>query len=91
MLTTSVSGPKAFDEDDWTLIQIGAYKFHVSCRTTRCILPTTNPDTGYQSATKQPEPTRFINKTRKIDEGNKNSGCLGMQMVPTKEAIGAGD
>lgn len=87
-LTQPVSGPAPFDEDDWTLIQIGDHKYHVSCRTTRCILPTNNPDTGILSTMNQPQPQKWLRANRKIDAGN-DSGCLGMQMVPTKEAIGS--
>lgn len=87
-LTHPVSGPAPFDEDDWTLIQIGDHKYHVSCRTTRCTLPTNDPNTGILSTKVQPEPQKWLLANRKIDAGNK-VGCLGMQMVPTKEAIGS--
>ncbi|KAE9985576.1 hypothetical protein EG328_007242 [Venturia inaequalis] len=83
-----ISGPAPFDEDDWTLIQIGDHKYHVSCRTTRCTLPTNDPNTGILSTKVQPEPQKWLLANRKIDAGNK-VGCLGMQMVPTKEAIGS--
>lgn len=86
--TRPVSGPTPFDEDDWTLIQIGDHKYHVSCRTTRCTLPTNDPDTGILSYANQPEPQKWLLANRKIDAGN-TSGCLGMQMVPSKEAIGS--
>jgi uncharacterized protein YcbX len=82
-----VSGPTPFNEDDWTLLQIGAHKYHVCCRTTRCVLPTNDPDTGLIT-NKKPEPQKWLRANRNIDSG-VDAGCLGMQMVPTKEAVGA--
>jgi len=80
-----ISGPPAYDEDHWTLIRIGSKNFHVSCRTTRCRLPNTDPDTGERDNN---EPQTTMRYYRCIDLGNKNAACLGMQMVPSKDAIG---
>ena len=80
-----VSGPPAYDEDNWTLISIGSKNFHVSCRTTRCKLPNTEPDTGEQDNN---EPQTTMRGYRCIDLGNKTAACLGMQMVPSEDAIG---
>lgn len=87
MLILAVSGPAAYDEDDWTLIDIGGHKLHVSCRTTRCKLPTNDPDTGILGSDVQPY--KYLGQHRAIDEGAPQSGCLGMMLVPTKEAVGA--
>lgn len=81
-----ISGPPPYDEDNWTLITIGGRNFHCSCRTTRCKLPNTDPDTGVQDR-KGNEPQKTMLKYRVIDEGS-NSACLGMQVVPAKEAVG---
>lgn len=81
-----ISGPPPYDEDNWTLITIGGRTFHVSCRTTRCKLPNTDPDTGVQDR-RGNEPQATMLKYRVIDEGSA-SACLGMQVVPSKEAVG---
>lgn len=83
----TVSGRPAYDEDDWTLIRIGQHEFHVSCRTTRCKLPTNNPDTGVLGSDTQPY--NYLMKNRDIDEGAPKSGCLGMMMVPAMDTLGA--
>jgi uncharacterized protein YcbX len=81
-----ISGPPPYDEDNWTLITIGGRTFHVSCRTTRCKLPNTDPDTGFQDRRgNQPQATMM--KYRVIDKGSA-SACLGMQVVPSQEAVG---
>jgi uncharacterized protein YcbX len=80
-----ISGPSAYDEDNWTRICIGSKKFHVSCRTTRCKLPNTDPDTGKQDKN---EPQSTMRSYRCIDLGNRTAACLGMQMVPSKDAVG---
>lgn len=80
-----VAGPTPYDEDDWTLIALGNHQLHVSCRTTRCKLPTNDPDTGVLGSDVQPY--KHLQKYRVIDEGSP-TGCLGMMCVPTKEAIG---
>ncbi|KAL7274464.1 hypothetical protein RUND412_002640, partial [Rhizina undulata] len=41
-----VSGPKAFDEDNWRLISFGKNLCHTACLTTRCKLPNVDPNTG---------------------------------------------
>ena len=82
-----ISGAPAYDEDNWTLIKLGDKKFHVSCRTTRCKLPNTNPDTAVQDR-KGNQPNSTMLKFRVIDAGSR-SPCLGMMLVPSKEAVGA--
>lgn len=90
LLTNSqlaVLGPAPYDEDDWTFVRVGEEDFHVSCRTTRCKLPTNDPDTGVLGSDVQPY--SYLMKNRDIDEGAPKSGCLGMMMVPTKAAVGS--
>jgi uncharacterized protein YcbX len=86
-LMSTVSGPPAYDEDDWTFVSIGENELHVACRTTRCKLPTNNPDTGILGSDVQPY--NYLMKNRAIDEGAPQSGCLGMMLVPTKDAVGS--
>jgi len=81
-----IAGPPPYDEDDWTLVEIGGRNFHCACRTTRCKLPNADPDSGAQD-NKGNEPQSTMLKYRVIDEGSK-SACLGMQVVPSAEAVG---
>lgn len=83
---SEVSGPPKYDEDDWTLVSLGDSKLHVSCRTTRCKLPTNDPDSGVLGSDVQPY--NYLVKNRSIDDGAPNTGCLGMMCVPTKDAVG---
>lgn len=57
-------------------------EFHVACRTARCTLPNTHPDTGIQDRN---EPYTTLGKTRKVDKGAYPHPCLGMQVVPLFE------
>ena len=41
-----------------------------------------DPDTAERHPV---EPDAFLRKARAIDAGNKQSGCLGMQLVPAKK------
>jgi uncharacterized protein YcbX len=76
-----VTGPPAFHEDDWTKVKIGETTYHISCRTTRCKLPNTDPETG---VTDRNEPSTTLRKYRVIDEGSNNA-CLGMQVTPLED------
>merc|ERR1711981_243240 len=66
---------------------LGESKLRVSCRTTRCKLPTNDPDVGVLGSDVQPY--NYLIKHRSIDEGAPNTGCLGMMCVPTKAAVGS--
>ncbi|KAK8244540.1 MOSC domain-containing protein [Phyllosticta capitalensis] len=74
-----VTGIPAFAEDHWKVIRIGKARFHVSCRTARCMLPNVNPETAERHPA---EPAKTMKKYRVIDEGANPHACLGMQMVP---------
>lgn len=74
-----VTGPEAYNEDNWKMIRIGDFKYHVCCRTARCIIPNTNQDTGVKH---KAEPFTTLRSFRAIDPGAGKSACLGMQMVP---------
>ncbi|KAJ4314636.1 hypothetical protein N0V94_006366 [Neodidymelliopsis sp. IMI 364377] len=73
-----LTGPPAFDEDNWTKAKIGSTPYHISCRTTRCKLPNVDPETGIADPN---EPLTTMRKYRVIDEGSKNA-VLGMQVTP---------
>ncbi|KAI5777824.1 MOSC N-terminal beta barrel domain-containing protein [Geopyxis carbonaria] len=77
-----VSGPKAFDEDDWKVLTLGQNTYHAACRTTRCLLPNVNPATGVKHAQ---EPDQTMRAYRRIDAGTKGKACMGMQLVPAAE------
>lgn len=53
--------------------------YHVACRTARCTLPKTDPDTGIKDRN---EPYTVLQKTRVVDEGAKPHSVLGMHMIP---------
>ena len=74
-----ISGGPAYAEDSWKRIQLGEEYYYTSCRTVRCLLPNVNQDTGERHPS---EPNRTLKSTRRIDQGDPNNACLGMQMVP---------
>ncbi|KAL9611558.1 MAG: hypothetical protein Q9167_003805 [Letrouitia subvulpina] len=75
-----MTGPEAYTEDSWKRIRIGAYEYHVVCRTVRCTVPNVDQDTGVRHQT---EPRKTMLAFRNIDLGaGKNMACMGMQMVP---------
>ena len=76
-----ITGPQAFDEDDWTKARIGSGIYHISCRTTRCKLPNVDPETAIVDRN---EPGTTMRKYRIIDKGSQ-SPCLGMQVTPLTE------
>jgi uncharacterized protein YcbX len=83
-----ITGPPAFDEDDWAKARINDEEYHISCRTTRCKLPNVDPDTGIADLN---EPGTTMRKYRVIDKGSP-SACLGMQATPlTYGEIKVGD
>jgi uncharacterized protein YcbX len=83
-----ITGPPAFNEDDWKKARIGDGLYHISCHTTRCKLPNVDPETGIADRN---EPGTTMRKYRVIDEGSQ-SACLGMQVTPlTQEEIKVGD
>lgn len=73
-----ITGPPAFDEDNWAKARIGEENYHVCCRTTRCKLPNVNQDTGEANRN---EPFTTLRSYRVIDKGSP-SACLGMQVTP---------
>ncbi|CBX90833.1 hypothetical protein IAQ61_002310 [Plenodomus lingam] len=92
-----VTGPPAFDEDNWTKARISrsettggktSVDLHISCRATRCKLPNVDPETGL---TDRNEPLTTMRKYRIIDQGNPNP-CLGMHVTPLEKGlVGVGD
>ncbi|KAF2877475.1 hypothetical protein BDV95DRAFT_481581 [Massariosphaeria phaeospora] len=73
-----ITGPPAFNEDDWAKARIGNNAYHISCRTTRCKLPNVDPETGVADRN---EPGTTMRKYRIITKGSQ-SACLGMQVSP---------
>lgn len=77
-----LTGPSAYDEDDWKRFRIGGAEFHCACHTVRCKLPNVDPD----SADRHPvEPDRTLKSFRCIDDGDPKNACLGLMLVPVKE------
>ena len=77
-----VTGPSAYDEDDWKRVRIGREEFHCACHTVRCRLPNVDPD----SAERHPvEPDKTLKSFRCIDDGDPKNACLGLMLVPVKE------
>ncbi|KAK7541953.1 MOSC domain-containing protein [Phyllosticta citribraziliensis] len=79
-----VTGAPAFAEDHWKVIRIGKARFHVACRTARCMLPNVNPETAERHPA---EPNKTMKAYRVIDEGANPHACLGMQMVPFSNEV----
>ena len=74
-----ITGPEAYAEDAWKRIRIGGYEYFVVCRTARCKLPNVDPLSGERHPN---EPDCTLRKVRNVDEGGRQWGFLGMQMVP---------
>jgi uncharacterized protein YcbX len=78
-----ITGPQAYEEDQWKRVMIGDFEFDVSCRTARCKMPNIDHETGERHPS---EPDCTLRKQRAIDDGaGANIGCLGMQLVPVLE------
>lgn len=77
-----ITGPAAYAEDDWKMITIGDYKYHVVCRTTRCQVPNVNQITGGKD---KAEPQKSMKSFRQIDAGAKDKACMGMMCIPSLE------
>lgn len=88
-----ITGPKAYDEDDWKRIKIIAAskpddeppttEIEVYCAShcVRCRLPNVDPDT----AVRHPEePDKTLKSFRCIDAADDQNACLGLQLVPAK-------
>lgn len=85
-----ISGPPAYDEDDWKRVRIGGNEYHCACHTVRCKLPNVDPDTAVKH---KDQPHSTLISFRNIDPGDKNNPCLGLQLVPAvqKGMIKVGD
>ncbi|KAK5323898.1 hypothetical protein LTR93_004682 [Exophiala xenobiotica] len=78
-----VSGPVAYNEDEWKRIKIGNHLFYCACHTVRCRLPNVDPDTAERH---QVEPDKTLKSFRCIDDGDPLNACLGLQLVPAESA-----
>lgn len=85
-----LTGPKAYDEDDWKRIRIhsrsgtdggkdDAFDLYCACHCVRCRLPNVDPDTAIRHPS---EPDKTLRSFRCIDEGDPHGACLGLQLVP---------
>ncbi len=95
-----VSDSKAFAEDDWEKIRIGATVFRATKPCARCVVTTVNQESGVSDIT---EPLKTLSEFRKAkdvfptkfsDYGfNKNDVLFGMNLVPENsgEEIAVGD
>lgn len=72
-----VDGKEQEEEEDATEI-------YTSCRTVRCRLPNVDPDTGIRHPV---EPDRTLKSFRRIDAGDPNNACMGMQLVPAVQRM----
>ena len=81
-----VETPTAFIEDSWKKIQIGSNEFSVVKPCTRCIVTTTNQETGVRNALT--EPLLTLSEYRK-----KRAGIMfGQNMIPlTSKIVKIGD
>lgn len=77
-----ITGPSAYDEDDWKRVRIGREEFHCACHTVRCRLPNVDPDTSERHDI---EPDKTLKSFRCIDDGDPKNACLGLMLVPVKE------
>ena len=81
-----VADTQPYEEDDWTVIQIGEVVFDVVKPCTRCILTTVNPATGIAAA--DGEPMTTLMRDRLFDDGvhfgqnlvPRNTGTLAVGM-----------
>ena len=78
-----VSGPSAYNEDDWKTIKIGGHTFYCACHTVRCRLPNVDPDTAERHPV---EPDKTLKSFRCIDDGDPLNACLGLQLVPAESS-----
>lgn len=77
-----ITGPGAYDEDDWKRVRIDSEEFYCACHTVRCKLPNVDPD----SSERHPiEPDKALRSFRCIDDGAPQNACLGLMLVPVKE------
>lgn len=76
-----VTGPPAYDEDDWKRVRLGDYEFYCACHTVRCRLPNVDPDSSFRHPV---EPDKMLKSYRCIDDGDRNNACMGLQLVPAK-------
>ena len=78
-----ITGPAAYDEDDWQRVRIGGETYHCACHTVRCRLPNVDPDTSERHPV---EPDKMLKSFRCIDDGDPKNACLGLMLVPAKES-----
>lgn len=81
-----VSGTEPFEEDTWTLIQIGGVTFHVVKPCARCVVTTTDQATGERGK----EPLATLATFRRDGQGNVHFG-QNLIHTPKRGKIAVGD
>lgn len=72
----TVAGGTAFQEDDWSVIEIGGVRFDVAKTCTRCVFTTVDPVTGERSV--DGEPLHTLKSYRRSGDGV----IFGMNLIP---------
>lgn len=82
----TVAGGTAFQEDGWSVVEIGGIRFDVAKTCTRCVFTTVDPLTGERSA--DGEPLQTLKSYRRSGDGV----IFGMNLIPRgRGAIRVGD
>ncbi|WP_441248726.1 MOSC domain-containing protein [Kitasatospora sp. McL0602] len=79
-----VSGTEPWAEDGWRRIQVGELTFRVTKPCGRCVVTTTDQETGVRRG---PEPLRALGRHHRFDK----SLAFGVQLVPERPAGVTGD
>ena len=77
-----VTGPAAFDEDNWRKLTLASEPFVAACRTVRCKMPNINQDSAERNKV---EPDATMRSYRAVDSGAPGGACMGLQLVPSRE------
>ena len=73
------AGGEPFEEDTWSDFKIGSVKFRAAKPCERCVIPTTNQDTGER----KDEPLKTLSTYRKFD----NKVLFGMNLISTSTGM----
>ena len=85
-----VDGESAWDEDTWSVVQLGEVVFDAVKPCTRCVVTTRDQKTGVGSNDAQP--IRALTKIRRSNDKNIKGVLFGVNLVPRAEGdIGIGD
>jgi len=76
-----IKGCQAFEEDQWSRVEIGNCSFEVAVKTIRCNLITIHPETTERN--KNQEPLRTLSKLKK----SGNEVTFGIYLIPRKLGV----